>query len=56
MAELLVGQILAFDGDPFAEGADAARHDARGGVLIDGGRIVAWASPTICAAPIRRPP
>jgi guanine deaminase len=40
MAELLVGQILAFDGDPFAEGADAARHDARGGVLIDGGRIV----------------
>jgi guanine deaminase len=41
MAELLIGQVLAFDGDPFAEGPDAARHNARGAVMIDGGRIAA---------------
>ncbi len=41
MTELLIGQVLAYAGDPFAGGTDTARHDTRGGVLIDGGRIVA---------------
>jgi guanine deaminase len=40
-AELLLGQTLAFAGDPFRDGPGAARHEARGGVLIAGGRIVA---------------
>ncbi|RZW11135.1 MAG: guanine deaminase [Rhodobacteraceae bacterium] len=39
--ELLVGQTLTFDGSPFEAGLDAARHDARGGVLIEDGRIAA---------------
>lgn len=39
---LLIGQVLAFTGDPFALPPDeAARHDARGGVLIEDGRIAA---------------
>ena len=41
MAELLIGQTLAFAGDALLEGPDAARHSTRGGVLIEGGRIVA---------------
>ena len=41
MAELLIGQTLAYAGDPLLEGPDAARHSARGGVLIDAGRIAA---------------
>ncbi len=41
MADLLLGQTLAFDGNPMAEGLGAARHSARGGVLIDGDRIAA---------------
>lgn len=41
MADLLLGQVLRFQGDPFEQGPDAARHDARGGVLVDHGRIVA---------------
>ncbi|MCC5971019.1 MAG: guanine deaminase [Pararhodobacter sp.] len=39
MPELLIGQTLTFAADPFLEGSDAARHDSRGGVLIDGGLI-----------------
>ena len=39
MAELLLGQTLGFDADPFIEGPGAARIDTRGGVLIEGGRI-----------------
>jgi len=39
MAQLLIGQTLAFAGDPAAEGPGAARHDGRGGVLIEGGII-----------------
>jgi guanine deaminase len=45
MAEILIGQTLAFAGDPFAEGPAAARHAARGGVLIEGGRIAAVGDP-----------
>ena len=39
MPNLLIGQTLTFDADPFIAGPDAARHDSRGGVLIDGGII-----------------
>ncbi len=41
MADLLIGQTLAFAGDGLLDGPEAARHSARGGVLVDGGRIVA---------------
>ncbi len=41
MADLLLGQVLSFAADPFAEGPEAARHLSRGGVLVDQGRIVA---------------
>lgn len=41
MADLLLGQVLRFAGDPFAEGEGAALHDSRGGVVVEGGRIVA---------------
>ena len=38
--QLLLGQVLAFQGDPFAVGWQAAaRHSARGGVVIRDGRI-----------------
>ena len=39
--QLLTGQVLSFDSDPFVDGPEAARLDTRGGVLIDAGRIVA---------------
>jgi len=39
--QILLGQTLAFTGDPFAtDWADVTTHDSAGGVLIDGGRIV----------------
>jgi guanine deaminase len=37
---LLLGQTLGFEGDPFQQGPDAARIEARGGVLIRDGLIV----------------
>jgi len=40
MADLLLGQVLSFAGDPFVMGPDAARHLSHGGVLVDQGRIV----------------
>jgi guanine deaminase len=39
--DLILGQVLRFAGDPFAEGTDAARFDSCGGVLIEAGRIMA---------------
>ena len=39
MADLLLGQVLSFSGDPFADGPSAARHDSHGAVLVEGGRI-----------------
>ncbi len=39
MADLLLGLVLSFSGDPFRDGPDAARVDAA--VLVDQGRIVA---------------
>ncbi|MCL7464970.1 guanine deaminase [Phaeovulum sp. NW3] len=41
MAELLLGQVISYAGDPFAEGLGAARHLSHGAVLIEGGRIAA---------------
>jgi guanine deaminase len=38
---LILGQTLAFGGDPFLEGPAIARHDRQGGVLIRDGRIAA---------------
>ena len=39
--ELLIGQTLDFPADPFEAGWDAVRHDARGAILIENGRIAA---------------
>ncbi len=36
---LILGQTLAFGGDPFIEGRGAARHDRRGGLLVRDGLI-----------------
>ncbi|EPX87857.1 Cytosine deaminase [Rubellimicrobium thermophilum DSM 16684] len=42
MTTLLLGQTLAFCGDPFCQPLEeCVRHDSRGGVLIEGGHIVA---------------
>lgn len=41
MADLLLGQVLSFTADPFAEGPGAARHESHGAVLIENGRIAA---------------
>lgn len=41
MADILIGQVLSFSGNPMTEGAEAARHSTRGGVLIEDGHILA---------------
>jgi guanine deaminase len=41
MGELLLGQTLGFAANPMTGGPEAARVSARGGVLIEGGMIVA---------------
>jgi guanine deaminase len=41
MADLVLGQVLSFDGNPFEAGPSAARHLTHGAVLLDHGRIVA---------------
>ncbi|WP_145109413.1 guanine deaminase [Cereibacter sediminicola] len=41
MTDLLLGQVLSFAGDPFLEGEAAARHETRGGALVEEGRILA---------------
>ncbi len=41
MADLLLGQVLSFHGDPFLDGPAAARHERHGAVLIADGRIAA---------------
>jgi guanine deaminase len=38
---LILGQTLAFGGDPFTDGPEVARHERRGGVLIRDGHIAA---------------
>jgi len=39
--KLILGQTLVFDGDPFVDGPDCVRHEARGAVVISAGRIAA---------------
>ncbi len=39
--KLIFGQTLAFAANPFEAGPEAARHEQRGAVAIEGGRIVA---------------
>ncbi len=39
--QIIRGQTLSFDGDPFRDGPSAARHDAAGAVVIEGGHIIA---------------
>ncbi len=38
--DLLIGQVIRFDGDPFRDGPGAARHHGHGAVAVEGGRIV----------------
>ncbi len=38
---LLLGQTLSFAANPFEAGVGAARHETHGGVVVEGGRIVA---------------
>lgn len=40
MAEILLGQLLSFAGDPLVEGPGAARHERRGAVAVADGRIL----------------
>ena len=37
--KLLLGQTLAFEGDPFQDGISVARHETHGGILIEAGTI-----------------
>ncbi len=41
MTDILLGQVLSFAGDPFAEGPDAARHESHGAVVVQDGKIAA---------------
>ncbi len=41
MADLILGQVLTFMADPFAEGVSAARHLTHGAVLVENGKIAA---------------
>jgi guanine deaminase len=41
VSDILLGQVLRFAGDPLREGPAAARHDSRGAVVIESGRIAA---------------
>jgi guanine deaminase len=41
MTDLLLGQVLAYSGDPFRDGPEAARHIRQGAVAIEAGRIAA---------------
>ena len=39
MADLLLGQVLSFSGDPFHDGPTAARHESHGAILVQNGLI-----------------
>lgn len=39
MADLLLGQVLSFTGDPFVLGPQAAHHEPHGAVLVQDGKI-----------------
>lgn len=38
---LLLGQTLHYQGDPFRDGIEAARHEENGAVLLSGGKVMA---------------
>ncbi len=50
MADLILGQVLTFTGDPFAEGLSAARHITHGAVLVADGKIAALGEATALRA------
>lgn len=50
MADLILGQVLTFTGDPFAEGLSAARHITHGAVLVAEGKIAALGEATALRA------
>ena len=50
MADLVLGQVLCFAGNPFDDGLPAARHLSQGGILVDQGRIVAVGDATVLRA------
>ena len=51
MADLLLGQVLGFAGDPFQEGEAAGRHLSHGAVLVENGKIAAVGeADALCAA------
>lgn len=41
MAELILGQVLSYHGDPFVEGPEVVRLERNGGIVMLGGQIVA---------------
>jgi guanine deaminase len=41
MTELILGQVLSYSGDPFAEGPSAARVLTQGAIAVEAGRIAA---------------
>ena len=41
MSDILLGQVLSFDADPFTAGLQAARHETRGAVVVENGKILA---------------
>jgi guanine deaminase len=41
MADLILGQILSYTGDPFVLGTDAAHLEPHGAILVEGGEIMA---------------
>jgi guanine deaminase len=44
LTKILFGQTLAFDGDPFSDGLDCAKHTTKGAVAISEGKIIAVGS------------
>lgn len=42
--QILLGQTLSFDSDPFADGPSAAQHHRHGAVVLENG-LVSWAGP-----------
>lgn len=41
MANLILGQVLSYAGDPFVEGISSARLERQGAVLVEAGQIIA---------------
>ncbi len=41
MIDILLGQVLSFGGNPLTDGLDAARHESRGAIAVQAGKIIA---------------